>query len=146
MNSTTPMSVTETASNLPPLIVLLSFIRIPPIVTQFYLWGYMVTFVLGFIGNTLSFLTFSRPTLRHVSTGCLFLLLSMTDTLYLLVAVIDFFEFGVQVVPFYVRLTGVARFVKSRFACICVSTMTGSVGFVHSRSAWRNYSLLGYWS
>jgi hypothetical protein len=98
MNSTTPMSVTETSSTLPPLVVLLSFIRIPPIVTQFYFWGYMATFVLGFVGNTLSFVTFSRPILRRVSTGCLFLLLSMTDTLYLLVAVIDFVEFGVQVV------------------------------------------------
>ena len=121
MNSTTSATETETTPALPPLIVLLSYIRIPSITTQFYLWGYLVTFLLGFVGNTLSFLTFLRPILRGVSTGCLFLLLATTDTLYLLIAVIDFVEFGLQV-RLYLRVDydALCRF---RAFTICVAQL-----------------------
>ena len=56
-----------------------------------------ITFLVGFIGNTASLLTFSQPTLRKVSTGCLFITLTVSDMSYLLICVIDFVEFGLQV-------------------------------------------------
>jgi len=98
MSNTTVSTVTETSTTISPLDLFISFIQIPSITTQFFLWGYLITFLLGFTGNILSLLTFFRPTLRNISTGCLFILLAVSDTLYLLVAVIDFVEFGLQVV------------------------------------------------
>ena len=96
--TTTAAAVTETYTTISPLDFYISLIPIPSITTQFYLWGYLVTFLLGFTGNILSLLTFCRATLRNVSTGCLFILLAISDTLYLLIAVIDFVEYGLQVI------------------------------------------------
>lgn len=98
MSNTTVSVVTETSTTISPLDWFISFIQIPSTATQFFLWGYPVTFLLGFIGNTLSLLTFCRATLRNISTGCLFILLAISDTLYLLVGVTDFVEFGLQVI------------------------------------------------
>lgn len=98
MSNSTSTAITETTTLFSYLDFYLSLIQIPSFTTQVFLWGYLVTFLLGFTGNTLSFLTFYRPTLRKVSTGCLFILLAISDTLYLLVAVVDFVEFGLQVV------------------------------------------------
>lgn len=67
------------------------------ITVRFYQIGYTFTFLLGFVGNTASLLTFSRPTLRKVSTGTLFIMLAVFDTLYLLMCIIDYLEFGFQV-------------------------------------------------
>ena len=64
---------------------------------QFYQIGYSFTFLLGFLGNISSLLTFSRPTLRKVSTGCLFMALAISDMLFLLTCIIDFLEFGLNV-------------------------------------------------
>ena len=97
MSNSTSTAITETTTLFSYLDFYISLIQIPSITTQIFLWGYLVTFLLGFTGNILSFLTFYRPTLRNVSTGCLFILLAISDTLYLLVAVIDFVEFGLQV-------------------------------------------------
>jgi hypothetical protein len=47
-------------------------------------------------------MTFSRLTLRKVSTGCLFIILAISDTLYLLMCVFDFLEFGLKVIFFNV--------------------------------------------
>lgn len=98
MSNTTVSVVTETSTTISALDLFISFIQIPSTATQFFLWGYPVTFLLGFIGNTLSLLTFCRATLRNISTGCLFILLAISDTLYLLVGVTDFVEFGLQVI------------------------------------------------
>src|SRR4051812_45468123 len=61
----------------------------PVVVIRFYQIAYPITFIFGFLGNTASLLTFSRPTLRKVSTGCLFIALAISDTSYLLICVID---------------------------------------------------------
>jgi hypothetical protein len=74
----------------------------PVMVVRFYQIGYPITFLLGFIGNIASLMTFSRSTLRKVSTGCLFITLAISDTLYLLMCVFDFVEFGLQVKCFYI--------------------------------------------
>ena len=96
MNNTTASSIVQT-SKTSSAFSSLSGIQIPAITTQFFLWGYLITFLLGFPGNTLSLLTFSRPTLRNTSTGRLFILLAISDTLYLFVTLVDFVEFGLQV-------------------------------------------------
>ena len=69
----------------------------PITVIRFYQIGYPITFLLGFLGNAASLLTFSRPTLRKVSTGCLFIVLALSDTLFLIMHIFDFVEFGLQV-------------------------------------------------
>jgi hypothetical protein len=69
----------------------------PTTVKQLYQIGYSILFLLGFPGNAASLLTFSRPTLRKVSTGCLFIVLAVFDTLYLLMCILDYLEFGFQV-------------------------------------------------
>ncbi|UJR37137.1 hypothetical protein I4U23_029841 [Adineta vaga] len=76
----------------------------PLVVVRFYQIGYPITFLLGFIGNIASLITFSRLTLRKVSTGCLFIVLAISDTLFLTICVIDFVEFGLQI-PFYRRIS-----------------------------------------
>ena len=67
-------------------------------VVRIYQFGYPLTFLLGFLGNAASLLTFSRPALRTVSTGCLFIVLAISDLLYLFVSVFDCLEFGFQVI------------------------------------------------
>jgi len=67
------------------------------VVIRIYQIGYPITFLLGFIGNTASLMTFSRVTLRKISTGCLFIVLAISDTLFLLMCVFDFLEFGLKV-------------------------------------------------
>lgn len=51
--------------------------------TNLFRYGYMIIMIIGFIGNLFQVLTFSRRTMRNVSTGVLFLALSVSDTLYL---------------------------------------------------------------
>ena len=64
---------------------------------RFYQIGYSLTLVLGFLDNISSLLTFSRSTLRKVSTGCLFITLAISDMLFLLTCIIDFLEFCLNV-------------------------------------------------
>ncbi|CAF1330203.1 unnamed protein product [Adineta steineri] len=72
----------------------------PPVVVGIFRFGYPIIFLFGFIGSIGSLLTFSRVTLRKVSTGCLFIVLGISDTIFLSMCVIDFVEFGLQI-PFY---------------------------------------------
>ena len=74
-----------------------SLFKNPTLVVQFYQIAYPITFILGFFGNIASLITFSRLTLRRVSTGCLFIVLAVSDTLFLISSVFDFVEFGLQV-------------------------------------------------
>jgi hypothetical protein len=76
----------------------------PIISIRFYQIGYPITFLLGFIGNTLSLITFSSAALRKVSTGCLFMVLAVSDTMFLLICVFDFVEFGLQVQLFNLNI------------------------------------------
>lgn len=69
----------------------------PILVVRLYQIAYPITFVFGFLGNLASLITFSRPALRKVSTSCLFIMLAISDTLYLLICIFDFIEFGMQV-------------------------------------------------
>jgi hypothetical protein len=77
------------------------YFKNPVTIIRFYQIGYSFTLLLGFIGNTASLLTFSRPTLRKISTGCLFIALACSDILYLLMCIFDVLEFGGQVMKIY---------------------------------------------
>jgi hypothetical protein len=101
----------------------------PVIVVQFYRIGYPLTFLLGFFGNTASLFTFSRPTLRKVSTGCLFIVLAVSDMLYLMVCILDFLEFGLQVMKIWFYKTHLFCF--NRFLSIIMLHTTDFVDFVH---------------
>lgn len=69
----------------------------PIFVVRLYQIAYPITFILGFLGNMASLITFFRPALRKVSTSCLFIMLAISDTLYLVICLFDFMEFGMQV-------------------------------------------------
>ncbi|UJR09086.1 hypothetical protein I4U23_013334 [Adineta vaga] len=96
----------------------------PLIIVRFYQIGYTFTFLLGFLGNTASLLTFSRTTLRKVSTGCLFMVLAIFDTLYLLMCVFDYLEFGFKV-PFYPHIA-YSEFCRFRYFVMNVAQMASA--------------------
>ena len=54
--------------------------------------GFMVMSPFGFIGHACSLLTFANKTLRATSTGFLFIFLTLSDILYLSVAVPEFIQ------------------------------------------------------
>jgi hypothetical protein len=95
MDTTTVESAINTTMSISNMLY--AYFKNPVVVIRFYQIGYLVIFLLGFFGNTASLLTFSRPTLRKISTGCLFIALAISDMLYLLICVIDVLEFGLQV-------------------------------------------------
>lgn len=64
--------------------------------TNVFRYGYMVILVVGFIGNICQIMTFSRPTMRRISTGILFLILSISDTIYLFVTIYVVYIYGFQ--------------------------------------------------
>ena len=88
----------------------------PNLAVQIYKYGFPVSFLLGFIDNLLSLLTFSRPALRTVSTGCLFIFLAISDTFYLIICAISFVEFGLlqPIAPeYYAQLCRFRAFIQS---------------------------------
>jgi hypothetical protein len=113
----------------------------PVIVIRFYQIGYPITFLLGFIGNLASLVTFSRTTLRKVSTGCLFILLAVSDTFYLLMCIFDFVEFGLQVIFF---LCFYVSFSYHRYIFILIFDIMNFVDFVHLSCMSRKHYLHGY--
>jgi len=77
MNNMTNMTFKQNRSSEDDLII-----HSPPIVAQFYLWGYLILFIRGFTGNIASLLTFTRPTLRSVSTGTIFIYIYENELLF----------------------------------------------------------------
>lgn len=108
LNTTRPM-VNNTVSI--PIEYLMEFFTNSIVVVRFYQIGYFITFLLGFVGNTASLITFSRTKLRRSSTGSLFIALAISDTLFLLISIFDFLEFGWQVRYYpYVKYNELCRF------------------------------------
>ena len=62
-----------------------------------FLYGYLVILCIGFVGNICQILTFSRATMRNVSTGVLFLALSISDILNLLLSSYVMIIYGFKV-------------------------------------------------
>lgn len=97
MDTTTTMMSNTTTTTMSMTDLAFLLYKNPVIVIRFYQIAYPITFLLGFFGNTASLFTFSRQTLRKVSTGCLFIALAISDMMYLLMCVLDVLEFGIQV-------------------------------------------------
>ena len=91
------MNTTTTTTGANSLDQFYAYFVNPLTVVRFYQIGYSFTFILGFLGNTGSLCTFTRPTLRKISTGCLFITLAIFDILYLLTCIFDYIEFGFSV-------------------------------------------------
>ena len=85
------------ASTTPNTFDFLASIRNPWLTVQLYRYGYSACFLFGFPGNIASLATFSRASLRVISTGVLFIVLGICDTISLAVCVIDFVEFGLGI-------------------------------------------------
>lgn len=85
-----------------------------PIITniQSYLAliGYVSLFILGTFGHTSSFLIFSRPILRPISTSCLFIALTVSDSVYLLFSIYDFINTGLQIRDASINVSNMCRF------------------------------------
>jgi len=112
MNNTTTASPHTNATFTYPLDYYYAFFVDPVTVVRIYQIAYPITFLLGFIGNTASLITFSRSSLRKVSTSCLFIMLAISDTFYLLMCIFDFVEFGLKViVPQYCSLSKTYLFI-----------------------------------
>ncbi|CAF1052713.1 unnamed protein product [Rotaria sp. Silwood1] len=65
--------------------------------SNIFLYGYIIMLIIGFTGNICQILTFSRKTLRNISTGILFLALSISDTIYLLLSLYVLIIYGFHV-------------------------------------------------
>ncbi|CAF1085247.1 unnamed protein product [Adineta steineri] len=70
-----------------------------PIVVLLYRYGLGFIFLFGFTGNLASMATFMQTTLRATSTAFLFLILAISDTLFLFVSIFDFVEVGLTQEP-----------------------------------------------
>ena len=66
------------------------------VTTNIFLYGYLTIMCIGFIGNTCQILIFFRKTMRNVSTGVLFLALSISDMTYLLLCIYVVVIYGFQ--------------------------------------------------
>lgn len=84
-------------------------------------YNYVLTSPLGFIGHTLSFITFSSKTLRQTSTGLLFLCLTLSDTLYQMMFIYDFLVQTLQI-----RTTSSFHLCRLRTLILNFSIMTSA--------------------
>ncbi|CAF1345428.1 unnamed protein product [Adineta steineri] len=90
-----------------------------------YRYGLVFVFVIGFSGNLASLVTFMSPILRVTSTSCLFFMVAISDTLYLLISIFDFVEVGIVQGPIFLSVyDSVCRF------------RWFSKGFIRFCSAW----------
>ncbi|CAF1353845.1 unnamed protein product [Adineta steineri] len=93
------------------------------------IYGYICTFTLGLIGHSCSLLTFSQRQLRSVSTSLLFLIITTSDILFLLMSLYDFLLINIgipQLSPYYIPLcrfrTFILNFTQTTSAWLLVCT------------------------
>jgi hypothetical protein len=67
------------------------------VTTGILFYGYLFTAPVGFIGHICSLITFLSKTLRVSSIGILFIFLTLSDALYLLIFIRDFIVISVEV-------------------------------------------------
>ncbi|CAF1255023.1 unnamed protein product [Rotaria sp. Silwood1] len=65
--------------------------------SNIFLYGYIIIMIIGFSGNICQIITFSRKTMRKVSIGVLFLALSISDTVYLLLSLYILIIYGFNI-------------------------------------------------
>ncbi|CAF1003349.1 unnamed protein product [Adineta steineri] len=85
----------------------------PLFLVLLYRYGLAFIFLFGFTGNLASMATFMQTTLRATSTAFLFLILAVSDSLFLLVSIFDFAEVGLMDGP--ILLTNYDSLCRSRW-------------------------------
>ena len=75
-----------------------------PLLVFLYRYGLGLILLLGFFGNLASTMSFSLPAVRVTSTGCLFLVLAVLDTVFLLASTLDFVEVGLVQGPIFLNV------------------------------------------
>ena len=73
----------------------------PMFLVRWYRFGLGLVFLFGFTGNFASIATFMRPSLRVTSTGSLFFMVAVSDTVFLLASIFDFVEVGIAQEPIF---------------------------------------------
>lgn len=95
------MALSEDFNGLePPPFILFNNPRSVVLVYRYVLG---LVFLLGFLGNSASILTFKSINLRKTSTGFLFLILAISDTLILLILIYDFVEVAIFDGPIFIE-------------------------------------------
>ncbi|CAF1565690.1 unnamed protein product, partial [Didymodactylos carnosus] len=85
------------------------------IASNSYIYGGAITIAVGIIGHICSLLTFSRRVLRHVSTSMFFMVLAVSDLIYVLMSIYDFVMDGLQITtstPYYVEICRLRGFIN----------------------------------
>ncbi|CAF1107856.1 unnamed protein product [Adineta ricciae] len=70
---------------------------ITPLQRNVVLYGYLVLFIFGFFGHSMSLTIFRRPTLCKVSTSTLFIYMTISNLIYLLTCFYTFIFLGLNV-------------------------------------------------
>ncbi|CAF4526704.1 unnamed protein product [Rotaria sp. Silwood2] len=65
--------------------------------SNIFLYGYIIMMIIGFTGNIFQIMTFSRKTMTKMSTGILFLALSVSNTVYLLLSLYVLIIYGFNI-------------------------------------------------
>lgn len=66
---------------------------------QIALYGYIFLFIFGYFGNIITIIIFLQKTLRSISTNSLFICISISNIIYLLVCIYDFLYAGLGLTP-----------------------------------------------
>ena len=103
-NSINRMNVQNTTSFSVPSISI--FTSNPLSLVLLYRYGLGFIFLIGFTGNLASIITLMRPTLFATCTGCLFLILAVSDSVFLLVSIFDYVEVGLTQGPIFLTNYG----------------------------------------
>ncbi|CAF0810344.1 unnamed protein product [Adineta steineri] len=78
-------------------------------------YGYIFLFLVGYFGHISSIIIFFRRTLRTVSTSCLFVCVTVSNIIYLLVCIYDFLYVGIGLTPINVQTNPAASNALCRF-------------------------------
>ncbi|CAF1562123.1 unnamed protein product [Adineta ricciae] len=95
-----------------------------PFLVFLYRYGLGLIILLGFFGNLASTMPFSLAAVRATSTGCLFLVLAVLDTVFLLASTFDFVEVGLVQGPIFLNAYDVVCRLRSflkGFASFCAA-------------------------
>jgi hypothetical protein len=66
---------------------------------QLFLYGYIFLFLFGYFGHISTIIIFLQHTLRSISTSCLFICVTISNIIYLLVCIYDFLYIGIGLTP-----------------------------------------------
>lgn len=86
------------------------------------LYGYIFLFLFGFFGHINSIIIFLQQTLRAVSTSCLFICITASNIIFLLICIYDFLYVGIGVSFFTSQINSSLSNALCRFRAFIQST------------------------